>query len=488
MKPILFCIAIWLITLVLSKNVKAQNVIDKISKLEKAVFSIASVDNNDQEVVVRTGFFISGDGIGIAPSNIFQNADSIVVTLRNGRTYGISRILSSHKMANLTMFKATSNRQRNFDYIIPSQESYGSKNEVLIFSHPEETEGGISLGVVINVFQAPYLDRLVRIKSDYGIKSTGAPVINNEGELIGIAGYLTKNKNHNFISTHVLNDTLWVNHPAKSYKTLTKGENKNVFNPYMNYGILNFALSNWIEAAKNFTFKIQEDSAFIPAYILRGEARRQYENYMGMRTDFEYVKENNPNHFLLHFFEAQSHIKNKEDNKAFLSLIACIEQHESYSPALVEFGLMVINLRNDIQTAAKCYNLAIHTTPLYANPYYERSRLKIQYFDDNITAMDDITMAINLDNSLPGAYAIRGTLKIGNEDYLEAISDLEKALEIDPNDTHALFNRGIAYYNLGMKEKCCKDWDTAGQLGHYKSIKYISRYCSKISLKRSNRR
>ena len=254
----------------------------------------------------------------------------------------------------------------------------------------------------------------------------------------------------------------------------------------MSEGITNFALSNWIESAKNFSFQIKNDTTNIEAYILRSEARRRYENYMGMRTDIKAAKEKNPNHFLIHYFEALNHLKNKEENKAFISLIACIEQYEYFSPALVQFGLLAVKLRHDIETAKKCYDQAIKASPLYADGYYERSRLTIQYLQNKESALEDISKAIELNHELPGAYSIRGMLRIQIENYLEAISDLDKALEIDPNDTHALFNRGLAYYNLGMKQQCCKDWDTAGQLGHYKSIKYQSRYCNKTPIKRTS--
>ena len=462
---------------------------DKIEKLEKAVFTITSYDSNQNKITSRSGFFISADGIAIAPSNIFLHPDSIAVTLRNGKNYKVDRIISVHKMANLAMFKVTGQRQKGFDYIIPSQNTERNKNEVLVFSHPKETREGISLGVTANVFQAPYLDRIVEVQSDFGPQSSGAPVINDDGKLIGIAHFLEKNKIRHFLSTHILNDTLWVNfRDAQDWKKAAKEIYCTILQEHMYKGITNFAFDNWVEAAKNFSFQINNDTTSLAPFVLRGEARRRYENFMGMRTDFDHVNKRNSKHFLLHYFEAINHLKHKENNKAFLSLITSIEQHQNFSPALIEFGLLAIKLRHDLETAQKCFDQAIKSTPLFADGYYERSRLTIQYLKNPEAAMKDISKAIELNHKLPGAYSIRGTLRIQIENYLEAISDLDKAIEIDPNDTHALFNRGLAYYNLGMKQQCCKDWDKAGQLGHYKSIKYQSRYCNKTPIKRGGSR
>ena len=150
---------------------------DRINKLEKAVFTISSYDHNHNQTASLTGFFISSDGIAIAPANIFLNTDSLAITLRNGRSYKVGKVISAHKMANLMMFKVIDHRQKGFDYIIPSQKTERDKNEVLIFSNPQETEGGISLGFATHVYQAPYLDRIVEISSDFGPRAQAHPLL-----------------------------------------------------------------------------------------------------------------------------------------------------------------------------------------------------------------------------------------------------------------------------------------------------------------------
>ena len=47
------------------------------------------------------------------------------------------------------------------------------------------------------------------------------------------------------------------------------------------------------------------------------------------------------------------------------------------------------------------------------------------------------------------------------KDYLQAIDDFSKALELDPNLTDAYVNRGFSYYNNMDKPNALKDWQTA---------------------------
>ncbi len=477
----LYCLIF--VLLLICPIIEAQSVLDKINKYEKAVFSITSYTKDGSLNYTTSGFFISPDGIAVVPSKVFFKADSVIITLKNGRDYRIDRILSTHKMANLALIKTKDPKGKGFEYIIPSQKTERNQDEVLILSHPKETEKGVSLAHILKVFQAPYLDRVIFVNSNFDRMSAGSPVINNQGELVGIAGYMRQSGTRYYMSTHILNDSLWTNHPYNNWGKSVFQDHVSDLYPYMHEGIIQFLNENWIESAKSLSLEIRNTPENSIAYIFRAEARRRYENYVGMRADIQKVTSIDPNYFLIDYFEAESLLRDNKKDEAFLKFISSIKKYDSYSPALVDFGLLSVELRRDVDTALKCYNKSIQCCPLYANGYYERSRLLQQFLNNDTLALEDINQAISLNQRLPGAYSIRGTLKIQLEDYLEAISDFDKALTIDPRDTHALFNRGLAYFNLGMKEKSCHDWDLASQLGHFKSVKYMSRYCNKITSK-----
>jgi len=103
----------------------------------------------------------------------------------------------------------------------------------------------------------------------------------------------------------------------------------------------------------------------------------------------------------------------------------------------------------------------------------------MQYSSNREMAYEDINRAVYLDPSLPGVFSLRGVMKLSNNDFLGAIDDFTKAIESDPDDVHAYFNRGIAFFNVGMKRNACKDWHKAGDLGNFSAYNYISRYCTK---------
>ena len=57
--------------------------------------------------------------------------------------------------------------------------------------------------------------------------------------------------------------------------------------------------------------------------------------------------------------------------------------------------------------------------------------------------------------------------------YKEAIAAFSKCLELEPNYRYAHGERGKAYYDMGDKERACKEWETPGGL----STSYSEKYC-----------
>ena len=56
------------------------------------------------------------------------------------------------------------------------------------------------------------------------------------------------------------------------------------------------------------------------------------------------------------------------------------------------------------------------------------------------------------------------------DDFIGAIRDCDKAIELNPNYAKAYYNRGIAKIKLGRKEEGCFDLNKAGVMGFNKAI------------------
>jgi Flp pilus assembly protein TadD len=61
--------------------------------------------------------------------------------------------------------------------------------------------------------------------------------------------------------------------------------------------------------------------------------------------------------------------------------------------------------------------------------------------------------------------------------YDQAISDFNKAIEINPKYANAYNNRGIVYISLGNMVSACHDWLKACELGYCKGLNRAKEKC-----------
>jgi tetratricopeptide (TPR) repeat protein len=458
----------------------AQRLVEIIDQSEKAVFTVFGYNQKGLPTDVSSGFFISSDGLAITKASLFYKSDSAFVTGRNNRSYAVERIISVHPYSNLALIKVNQLRQREFSYLQPSKNALHSTEEVLILSHPEETEEGISVGRISRIGSFPFVNRYASIDAELGYKSFGSPVLNGRGLLVGI--YTSEDPVHENViySSHLLNDTAWVDMNVRlSILPGLPAQHKYLL-PHIYHGILFLLGGQNIEAAKALAQHLGAFPDRYDAYCLRALARFRYENQMGGREDIEYANQLNPTGFLAPYFYGLHYLSMDEDRVAMQLMAQSLERNPEFAPAWVEHGRLEWQVNNNIRRAFDEFTRAIEVDSLNGEAYYERGRLSSQYSRNKDLAYEDISQAIYLDPSLPGVFSIRGAMKFANQDFLNAISDFTRALEYDPDDVHAHFNRGIAFFNIGMKEEACRDWKNAGELGNYDAFKYLSRYCSEM--------
>ena len=89
---------------------------------------------------------------------------------------------------------------------------------------------------------------------------------------------------------------------------------------------------------------------------------------------------------------------------------------------------------------------------------------------------------IELEPNNSAAYYNRGLAKKNLGQYKEAIKDYDKAIELYPNDSAAYYNRGLAKSYLSEYEEAIKDFDKAIELDPNDSAAYNNRGLDKANL------
>lgn len=111
-----------------------------------------------------------------------------------------------------------------------------------------------------------------------------------------------------------------------------------------------------------------------------------------------------------------------------------------------------------------------------ANDYLGKAE---QFLDkgDFKNAIDNLTKALEQDPNLVTAYTYRGVARAATGNDKGAISDYTKAIEINPKSASSYVSRGLSRIKIGDKNGACSDWKKADELGWPNAKGLIQSYC-----------
>jgi|GEM_PF-1185393 len=97
--------------------------------------------------------------------------------------------------------------------------------------------------------------------------------------------------------------------------------------------------------------------------------------------------------------------------------------------------------------------------------------------EEEESAFRNITRSLQLNNNDAEAYIIRGQIYFHLfQKKIEAIMDYNQALRIEPDNVHALCNRGFAYLKYGNRNYARDDFEHAARLGYSCAFEMLNRY------------
>jgi S1-C subfamily serine protease len=175
----------------------AQEAVDWSSLVEKvmpAVVTIVSADAKD--IVQGSGFIISSDGKIVTNFHVVAGKPAILARRSDGSFLVIKGILASDKANDLAILQAEG---RNLPFV-PLGDSDGVKvgEAVCVIGSPMLLEGTVSAGIISAVRELRDGRKLLQITAPISKGSSGSPVFNRKGEVIGVISFtLSEGQNFN---------------------------------------------------------------------------------------------------------------------------------------------------------------------------------------------------------------------------------------------------------------------------------------------------
>lgn len=393
---------------------------------QKAVVIVTAYNAKGQPLTEGSGFIASADGAVITNYHVIGIAKDIKVKAVNG-IMDIEGVIYADRENDIVILKIKGGNMPAVKFGDAGKINSGEK--VYIISSSEDSGNMIHEGVFRRIRTILPGRKVIEITAPVSHGSSGSPLFNSGGEVIGITTFLMKRAENLIFAM-----------PAELFRDNFKSRKtsalKDIIKHYKNTAEYWFYLGYYLseagaykEAADVFREAIRLKSGFADAYYYRGVAYEKLGKYKKAAQAYK---------------EA---IKSKTD---------FTDAHFSLGVTYGKLGMY--------KEALEVLKQAVRIEPDFADAYYNMGVAceKLGMYREGIEAFKQ---AVSLNPNFIDAYFNLGIVYEKSGSYTEAEAAFQKVLKFKPNYAEAHYNLGIVYLLL-------KDKDSAAE--RYKILKTIN--------------
>lgn len=175
------CLAVWLGA---GAARAEENLPAMVKRISPAVVVVETQRKNQKGL--GSGFFINSQGDIVTNYHVIAGAEQATVRTQEGRRYPVKRVVAENKEADLVLISADIPARE-----ITPLEVTGKMPEVgekiYAIGHPMGLEKTVSEGIVSAIRKLPKIGEIIQITAPISPGSSGGPVFNASGRVIGVA-------------------------------------------------------------------------------------------------------------------------------------------------------------------------------------------------------------------------------------------------------------------------------------------------------------
>ena len=264
-------------------RVPAQTAPQIAEKALAATVYLEMQDSNGVPLGFGSGFFV-GDNLIATNYHVIEGAARGRAKLV-GRfsTYKIEGVTATDKTNDLALLKVTVSGINPLPLGNSSDVKIGET--VYVAGNPKGLEGTFSDGI-ISSRRDPYTKERLQMTAPISPGSSGGPVLNSKGEVIGVSFMtLVGGQNLNFaIPSRYLTELLTESTPAKP---LAQGNRSISAETYFTWGYTKYNLGDYKGAIADYDSAIRINPDYASAYNNRGIAKRKLGQHFAAIADFD---------------------------------------------------------------------------------------------------------------------------------------------------------------------------------------------------------
>jgi tetratricopeptide (TPR) repeat protein len=175
-----------LFALVFAFAVSAQeNLPELVKRIKPSAVAIETFDARGAVLSRGSGFFISSDKV-VTNRHVIEKSARVEVHLINGKKYPVRGVLAIDGEGDLAILQVDVPQMAVVP--LPIEKTTPQEGEsIVVIGNPFGLEGSVSNGIVSAVREIPGYGKIIQITAPISPGSSGSPVVNMRGQVIGVA-------------------------------------------------------------------------------------------------------------------------------------------------------------------------------------------------------------------------------------------------------------------------------------------------------------
>src|SRR6188474_2529264 len=404
-----------LLALLLAAQIRASQDIlpELVRRIKPSAVAIETFDSRGEKLSRGSGFFVEVDRI-VTNRHVLEGAYRAEVHSSTGAVFPVKGVLAIDAEGDLALLKIDAPtppvRALPLDKTSPQE-----GESVVVIGNPLGLEGSVTNGIVSAVRDIPTFGRIIQITAPISSGSSGSPVVNMQGQVIGIATLqITGGQSVNFaIPSERISQLQVATVTSLADLVASTGRNKRAKAvQFFRDGLSFLSKDDCEKALPYFEKAVESDSNYAEAWAQSGFCNEK----LGR------------------------HAEAIEASKKAVSLRPAAESY-------FNIGLASYYLKQ-FRESAEAYRAAIRLDPYNAADAYYALGLVYRDWGKADEEIQAYKQAIKLKPDYTSAYERLGNRYFRSKKYAEAVEVFKQLSSLRPADASANNNLGEAYLEL----------------------------------------
>ena len=428
-----------------------------VRRIKPSAVAIETFDAKGATLSRGSGFFISGDKV-ITNRHVIEKSSRVTVHLLDGKTYVARGVLALDGEGDLALLQIDAPQGAAYPLSIEKIAPQEGES-IVVVGNPFGLEGSVSNGIVSAVREIPGYGKIIQITAPISPGSSGSPVVNMRGQVIGVATLqAAEGQSLNFAvpSERIAQLKTGDLQTFSSLNTETQKNRRAAAQSFYSQGLGILSRDDYAKAVGYFEKATEIDPNYAEAWYQAGfcygmlgrhnEALRASRQAAKLRPDWAETFVNiGASSFALGQF--------KDAAEAYRQSTKLDPNNADSQYAL---GLS-LNKLNRADEEILAYKRAVALKPDFANAY---EQLGAAYFRQK-RYVEALTVFEQLKTYKPDAktynYLGESYFELGKTE--ESVEAFNNAVSFNPNFDRARFNLGRAYVKLGDKDSASVQYE-----------------------------